>query len=263
MAERDRPSFFAKLRRTARSAQASVQGKVTLDHNAVWQAHERAVERTRDAGESAQRVSAIIARHRTTVDAATERLRALGDRADAVADGFARVVESFERLSLVALNSGLEGARLGEPSGRALLLVGDEVRGHASRGEESSKQTQTALREFARDASDIATDLVAARELSQELALDAARTMSAMAETERALADLTDRIRRATGSDPETVRAIADATEHARALVTALGTLSGKVPRSLLVAALRPVLEPIARLLADDDGDGDGDEAAR
>jgi hypothetical protein len=60
-------------------------------------------------------------------------------------------------------------------------------------------------------------------------------------------------MRKTTGSDPETARAVAEATEHARALVSALGALSGKVPRGIVVGALRPMLDPLARLLEGDD----------
>ena len=59
-----------------------------------------------------------------------------------------------------------------------------------------------------------------------------------------------ERVKKATGSDPEAVRAIAEASERARALVASLAALSGKVPRALLLSALRPALEPLARLLA-------------
>ena len=74
------------------------------------------------------------------------------------------------------------------------------------------------------------------------------------------MSDLGERLRRATGSDPETARAVAQATEHARALVTALGTLSGRVPRALLTNALRPVLEPLVRSLFEEDAAEDTDE---
>jgi hypothetical protein len=49
------------------------------------------------------------------------------------------------------------------------------------------------------------------------------------------------------------VRAVAEATEHARALVSTLSAMSGKVPRALLVGALSPVLAPLTRMLGDDE----------
>jgi hypothetical protein len=83
----------------------------------------------------------------------------------------------------------------------------------------------------------------------------AAGVWGASAYAAPALVDIADRLRKTTGSDPETARAIGEATDHARALVAALGTLSGKVPQALVVSALRPVLEPLSRML-----DGEDDE---
>jgi hypothetical protein len=71
--------------------------------------------------------------------------------------------------------------------------------------------------------------------------------------------DIGERVKKTTGSDPETVRAISEASERARALVTSMSTLSGKVPRALLAAAMRPALEPLARLLAEEGPDDDGE----
>ena len=42
-------------------------------------------------------------------------------------------------------------------------------------------------------------------------------------------------------------------SERARALVTSLGVLRGKVPRALVLAALRPAVDPLTRLLAEDE----------
>jgi hypothetical protein len=71
------------------------------------------------------------------------------------------------------------------------------------------------------------------------------------------LVEMSDGLRRTTERDPETVMAVAEAAEHARALVSALGSLSGRVPRALLVSALRPMLEPLAGVLAEDEAAGD------
>jgi len=95
-----------------------------------------------------------------------------------------------------------------------------------------------------------------AREAFAEVAQEAAKVGGASADAERALVEIGERLEKTTGSDPETARAIAEAAEHARALVSALTTLSGKVPQSLVLAALRPVLEPLARLLEGGDEEG-------
>ena len=85
-----------------------------------------------------------------------------------------------------------------------------------------------------------------------EVTQDAARAAGAASDAESALLDMGERVKKTTGSDPEAVRALAEAAEHARLLMASLGAVSNKVPRALLVGALRPVLEPLARLLADE-----------
>jgi len=84
---------------------------------------------------------------------------------------------------------------------------------------------------------------------------DSARVAGATSDADAALSDIGERVKRTTGSDPEAVRAIAEASERARALVGSLSVLSGKVPRALLASALRPALEPLVRLLGDEDPD--------
>jgi hypothetical protein len=93
-----------------------------------------------------------------------------------------------------------------------------------------------------------------------EVTQDAARAAGAASDAESALLDLAERVKKATGSDPDAVRAIAEASERARALVTSLTALSGKVPRSLLLNALRPAIEPLERLLLDEGSPSAPDE---
>src|SRR5260370_27729656 len=106
---------------TSSGAQAAVQD------GALWSAHERASVRTRDAGAAAQRIAATAVRQRGAIDAVADRARAMSSRAAELQAGTSRVLDVFERLGLVALNAGLEGARLGVAEGRAPALVGHEV----------------------------------------------------------------------------------------------------------------------------------------
>ena len=65
------------------------------------------------------------------------------------------------------------------------------------------------------------------------------------------MVELEAHAREATGSDPETVRALSVAHEQAQALMGTLGSLGGKLPPKEFMAALRPMLEPLARVLAE------------
>ncbi|HSO32735.1 MAG TPA: hypothetical protein VLT33_09465 [Labilithrix sp.] len=242
-----------RLFRLLRRGTAGVGGRSAIEESALWAAHQRAATAVRDSGEAAQRIASHIAKQRGTVDALADRARAVAARANDLSSSFGRIVDSFARLELVALNAGLEGARMSEAGGVALGLVSDEVRAQATRGSEASRELSAALAEIGSELVQVNASLDRAREAAAEVAQEAARVGGASADAERALTDIGDRFRKTTGSDPETARAIAEATEHARALVGALGTLSGKVPQALVVSALRPVLEPLSRMLEGED----------
>ena len=245
------------LRRTTKGARALGE-RTTADESAMWSAHERALVRARDAGAAAQRIASSAARQRASIDAVADRARGLGSGAAEVQGALARVLDAFERLGLVALNAGLEGARLGEAEGRQLGLVSDEVRSHATRGADTARALADALTQLVADVAQLDTHVAQAQNVVAEVTQDAARAAGAASDAESALVDIGERVKKATGSDPETVRAIAEASERARALVAALSVLSGKVPRSLLAGALAPVLAPLARVLADEEPEEDG-----
>jgi methyl-accepting chemotaxis protein len=251
-ADNSKRRLFRLLRRGARAGTAGA-GRSVADESALWGAHQRAALAVRDSGEAAQRIASHVAKQRSTVDALADRARAVSARALDLSTSFSRIVDSFARLELVALNAGLEGARMGEGAAQAMGLVADEVRAQSTRGSEASRELSTTLAEIGSELLQVNASLDRAREASAEVAQEAARVGGASADAERALVDIGDRLRKATGSDPETARAIGEATDHARALVTALAALSGKVPQALVVGALRPVLEPLTRMLDGDD----------
>lgn len=243
--------LFRLLRR---GAKATVDSSRTIaEEGAIWRAHQQASDAVRDAGETARRITSHVAKQRSVVDALTERARGVSTRAADLAVAFARLTETFARLELVALNAGLEGARLGEGPGQALGLVSDEIRAQATRGTEVCRELGATLSELGGELTQVPASLEHAREASAEVAREATRAYDATTDAERALADMAERLEKTTGSDPETARTIAETTEHARSLVAALGKLDGKAPQAVVVAALRPALEPLLRLLAGED----------
>src|SRR6185436_32842 len=122
MADDPKKRLFRLLRR---------QTKITDEAAAeadLWAAHGRAAGRVKEASEAIQRIASTLAKQRGAVDAVSDRSRAAGLRAQDLGQSFARLVDTFERPSLVALNAGLEGARLGEHAGHPLELVSEEVK---------------------------------------------------------------------------------------------------------------------------------------
>jgi methyl-accepting chemotaxis protein len=250
------------LRRSAKDATdvavIDKPGGLSTPDGAAWFAHGTAVERSRTAAEAAQAIAAHVAKQRAASDALNDRVHTAAARTEELAEGFGRVTDAFERLGLVALNAGLEGARLGETQGRSLLLVSDEVRNHVARGSESARELTAALSDVAGEIGKLQTYVDQVRQGALDASQEAARVASAATDAERALVELGTRLQEATGSDPETAKLMAQASEHARALVSALGALGNAQPK-LVLHALRPVLGPLARLLGDPAA-SDGDE---
>lgn len=257
MAERRKERLFRLLRRGGREG-TEAAGRTAAEENSLWMSHQRAETAVREAGEAAQRMASFVAKQRGVVDALADRARAVSARSGDLSTSFIRLRDSFERLELVALNAGLEASRLGEGHGHALGLVSDEIRAQATRGSETCRDLGLSLGEIGSELTQVHSSLDRAREASSEVAQEAARVGGAFADAERALAEMADRLKAATGSDPETARALSDADEHARALVAALTALREKVPHALVVAALRPVLDPLLRLLTGTRDDAEG-----
>jgi methyl-accepting chemotaxis protein len=256
-AEPPQPRLLGLLRRTAHEAHAT-PGEHAIpiaDESALWSAQERALLRARDAGGAAQRIAATAARQRATMDSVAERTRALAARVGELHAATARVLDTFERLGLVALNAGLEGARLGEAEGRQLALVGEEVRGQSGRGGDAARDLASHIAQLDGELVQLETHVGQAQVVVAEVTQEAARAAGAASDAEAALLDVGERIKRATGSDPELVRAVAEAGERARSLVSSLAALQGKVPRALLVGVLAPAVEPLQILLADSEED--------
>ncbi len=253
--------FFRLWRRGGASSAKGAARSIT-EEGALWAAHGRAQGSATQASEAAERAAASTAKQRASLDAGSDETRSIATRTEELSRHVARLSDAFERLSVVALNAGLEGARLGEAAGKPLSLVSEEVRAQADRGSESAREIGRALLDFTRELSSVGSRFDDARGHGADATQQASTAAAAAAESTRALTELGDRLRTATGSDPETAQAIAQATEHARALVSALGTLSGRVPRALLTTALRPMLEPLVRSLFEDEEDESGEESS-
>jgi methyl-accepting chemotaxis protein len=247
------------VRRTAKAAR-TVPARSSTDGAAIWSLHDQALLRTREAAEASQRIASNLAKQRASADVLADRAHAVAAHAQELSGGLARIADTLERLSLVALNAGLEGARLGETTGRSLLLVSEEVRTHANRGTLGTRELTGALNDISGDVSKLHGTIEQARQASNEASQEAARVAGSSAEAERALVELGTRLREATGDDPEAMRLVAEAGDHARALVNSLAGFKGKVPRQLLLVALRPLLDPLARVLVDSSSDDEADE---
>lgn len=260
-----RRRWIEVLRRTAGVASDDDKARTpgaALDDAALWSAHEHAASALAEVGARAERVAASAARQRPLIEGASERASLVAARSEGLGAGAARVVESFERLGVVALNAGLEGARLADPHGRALLLLSEEIRANVARGADAAEQLARAVDEISSEAAEARKHIERSRGEAADAGQEAAQLHAATISAKRSLDDLGARLRKATGVDPEMARLAAQASDHARGLMTALSALATAAPGAPVLGALRPVIAPLSRLLgelegrAPDDGGG-------
>jgi hypothetical protein len=258
-----RRRFLDVLRRTAGvGTEEGAPRPPSLDDSALWAAEEQASASLKESGARAERLAAAVARQRGLIDAAAERASVVTAHADGLSASSGRVIESFERLGVVALNAGLEGARVPEAQGRALLLLSEEIRANVRRGTDAAEQLARAVEEIGSESADVRQKLERSRLEVGEVGQEAALLQAAAQQAARSLDDLAARLRKITGIDPEVARAMAAAGDHARGLMTALSTLSTASPGGAVAGALRPVIGPLVKLLREIDGEGasEGDE---
>jgi len=246
-----RRRWFDVLRRAARPEEET---RVEVDPEqldaALWAAHHEARKEAAAAADVAPKIVDAADRHRAMLDGASERASAMAAHAEGLTLAATRVGDVFERLSVVALNAGLEGARAAQPQGKALLLLSEEIKGHAGRGAEIARDLVVVVEEIAGETNLLRKDLGGALAAAKETGQTARSMASIVGRAEAALAETDRLLRRATGVDPEVSRALALAAEHARGLFSALSTLRAATQaRPVLLRVLRPVLVPLARLL--------------
>jgi hypothetical protein len=267
-----RRRWIEVLRRTAGVGDDDGRSQGTaLEDAALWAAHDRATASLGESSARAERVAATITRQRAHLEGASERASLVAARSEGLGPGAARVTEAFERLGVVALNAGLEGARAGEAQGRALLLLSEEIRANVVRGADAAAELGRAVDEIASESAEVRRQIERGRLEVSEVGQEAAQLQAAASAAARSLDDLGSRLRKATGIDPEMARLVALAAEHARGLMTALSALSTATHSGPVLGALRPVIGPLVRLLgeiearapgsergADDPGGGEG-----
>ncbi len=250
MSNSKRRRFIDVLRRTASLGLSSNRG--ALEDASLWEARDKAAKSSGDAERLAEKVTAVATRQRSQLENALERSNGFGTRAEASTVSARLAVDAFDRLSIVALNAGLEGSRLGETQGRPLVLLAEEIKANVTSGVEAGRKLVGLTAGLGQDALELSQRIDRLQKDAQELGGDAALLKSAAQEANAALAELDTRLRKATGLDPELARNLAEAGDHAKGLILALTALEGRDmgdERGAVTDALGPVLAPLKKLL--------------
>lgn len=197
-------------------------------------------------GKALQALVQEAARGRSTFDAVHEAARAQA-KDSREAQGRAQTLrEPLERARLTALNAGLEGARKGDPVGKVLVAMAEELRVLLARSLDALDEHSSALAAAERERERWVGELAVARELSSSV-FERARELQALgAGSVSVLERLGAGLRRELGADPERARVLVRAAEQARALEASLEALGA----GALDPELEPLLEPLKERLS-------------
>jgi methyl-accepting chemotaxis protein len=187
-------------------------------------------------------LAAATVQQRSLLDAATDEARLLAARGQELRASTERVHESLERARLVALNAALEGARLGEPMGKAVVAMAEEVRTLATRGLEALDEHTESLEYVLRGRDRLHEQLDQLHRHASLASEEVLRVESAQRELVSTLSALGRRIETATGTNSQTAQMLGVAADHARGLLEALTTLSAQYDVGVGIKALAPML---------------------
>ena len=210
-----------------------------------------ALEATRTAASEAnaqqRTANARLGRQRTELEAVQESARNLASRSRDVRNTLQVLRESVDRAKLSALNAGLEGARLGEPVGKALVVMSDEQRNLLARALDALEEHAALLAEVERERDRCLVELSQLSEGVRQTEAAFARAERESQLTEALLDQLRTDFGELLGSDPEAALAMVEAAAQVRAAAASLRELAQRAP--LGVDALRELLGPLLALI--------------
>ncbi|HKO47880.1 MAG TPA: methyl-accepting chemotaxis protein [Polyangiaceae bacterium] len=191
--------------------------------------------------------SAGLARQRGELEAAQESAQMLATRSRDIRNSLQVLRESVDRAKLSALNAGLEGARLGEPLGKALVVMSDEQRNLLARALDALEEHGSLLAEVERDRDRCLAELSQLGEGARQTSAVLARAEQQSQLSSALLHELRTDVAELFGGDPAAAEALAQTAAHVQTAANSLLELNSRAPLS--VDALRELLGPLLALI--------------
>jgi methyl-accepting chemotaxis protein len=205
------------------------------------------------ADRASQAATSDTTRAQGVLDAVHDSARLLGHRSRELKGSAGAVRDSLERARLSALNAGLEGARLGEPVGKAVLTMADDVRTLLTRALDALEEHLSLFSELERERERWVDELSQSRELCAS-AVQRLRELGGLeAASSQIIGRLQTSLKHILGDQARRAELLAEASEQARALGTALGRLrelGESDPKTLAI-----LLEPLSAHLGPSNGE--------
>jgi methyl-accepting chemotaxis protein len=208
---------------------------------------EAAEKAAREAGHGLEAAGGAVARHGGELDSLRDAAEHQALRGRDARHSVSQVRDGLERAKLAALNAGLEGARLGEPVGKVLVALADELRTLLARGVDTLDEHEALLAEIERERERWTAELDPVARSARALADELAKIRTLHGVFSGAIAALGVELRRMIGGDPETLAMFAEAGELADKLAKTLATIAGR-PHQLPSGVLERLLEPLLAL---------------
>jgi methyl-accepting chemotaxis protein len=193
--------------------------------------------------------SAVITRQRSDVEALSEWLRRLETGLREARNHVDTLGVALDRIKIVALNAGLEGARLGDLAGKALIAVSDELRNLTTRGLELLSEQASTVEQMEADRQRLVVLSERSQSQLSELESKLREALSTEQLNHQALSRFAGALQAATGLDVEAAAHLSQISEQARGLVELLTGLSKPEHQRAVRSALLPALEPLVAWL--------------
>lgn len=187
-----------------------------------------AVKASSDADQASGQASAQAARQAAEIEALLEGGERLALRGRDLRTSVQELRDTLERGRLSTLNAALEGARLGEVAGKALMAMTEEVRSALSRSADVLDDHATRVAELERERERLVLALGPLADAARAVASEITRAAERSHSQRDALNELALELRQQWGVDPELGGLVARAARETAGLLDTLTALEAR-----------------------------------
>jgi methyl-accepting chemotaxis protein len=211
-----------------------------------------ALKASSDADQASGQAQAQAARQAAEIEGLLEGGERLALRGRDLRSSVQELRDTLERGRLSTLNAALEGARLGEVAGKALMAMTDEVRSALGRSADVLDDHATRVAELERERERMVLALGPLADAARAVASEITRSAERSRSQRDALAELSLELRQQFGVDPELGGLVARASREAADLLDTFAALEARGAHG----EARELLARIAALAAPRPADG-------
>lgn len=187
-----------------------------------------AMRASREAAQASAQAQAQAGRQAAEIEGLLEGGERLALRGRDLRSSVQELRDTLERGRLSTLNAALEGARLGEVAGKALLAMTEEVRSALGRGADVLDEHATRVAELERERERLVLALGPLADAARAVACEIGRAAERSHGQSEALAELGLTLREQLGVDPELGGLVARASREAQELLDTLSALEAR-----------------------------------